>query len=499
MDIQIEPIEGEEAPFGLLVAHTLATVRQGRVPIRCINLSGTSLHLLPRQDTARVCITPEDLTRADAIELEPVDGEPWTLEVSLHGLEVKSQGLLEQMEANLTEFSAEQVKQIEQFLQRYQWVFTRDIQHETPKGNTAPIWEKYQQIPPQMYQEVKELLAHMLQNGSMSKSRTVGALMSMLGHEELETHNVTFLDGFILLGITDAPDLQIFLFIFFLMFYLFNLSGNLSIVLLIIIEQSLYKPMYFFLGNLSFLDIFYSTTTVPKMLSGLLLGDKRISVFGCIAQLYFFHFLGSTEALLLSSMSYDRYVAICNPLRYHVLMGRTSCIQLASSCWLIGFLYSLLLTIITFRLPYCNKKQVTHFYCDIKPVIKLACANTKQIELLLSGIFALVAVSTFLLITVSYMYIGSHILKIRTRQARRKAFFTCTSHITVVLLYFGTNLGIYLGSTTQNSLEKDRMSAILITVIIPAVNPLIYTLRNKEVKKSFQRLLGRKQHCVKCY
>ncbi|XP_073498412.1 olfactory receptor 12D1-like [Phyllobates terribilis] len=315
----------------------------------------------------------------------------------------------------------------------------------------------------------------------------------------MEIHNVTSADGFILLGITDVPDLQIFLFILFLMFYLFNLSGNLSIVLLIIIEQSLYKPMYFFLGNLSFLDVFYSTTTVPKMLSGLLLGDKRISVFGCIAQLHFFHFLGSTEALLLSSMSYDRYVAICNPLRYHVLMGRTSCIQLASICWLIGFLYSLLQTIITFRLPYCNKKQVTHFYCDIKPVIKLACANTKQSELLLSGIFALVAVSTFLLITVSYMYIGSHLLKIQSRQERRKAFSTCTSHIMVVFLYIGTALCMYLGPTTQNSLEQDRMSAILVTVITPAVNPLIYTLRNKEVKKSFHRLLARKQNCVKSY
>ncbi|KAM4013549.1 olfactory receptor 12D1-like [Anomaloglossus baeobatrachus] len=315
----------------------------------------------------------------------------------------------------------------------------------------------------------------------------------------MEIHNLSSVDGFILLGITNVPDLQILLFIFFLIFYLFNLSGNLSIILLIIIEQSLYKPMYFFLGNLSFLDVFYSTTTVPKMLSGLLLNDKRISVFGCIAQLHFFHFLGSTEALLLSSMSYDRYVAICNPLRYHVLMGRVSCMQLASSCWLIGFLYSLLQTVITFRLPYCNKKQVTHFYCDIKPVIKLACTNTKQSELLVSAIFALVAVSTFSLITVSYMYIGSHLLKIRSRQERWKAFSTCTSHITVVFLYIGTALCMYLGPNTQNTLEQDRLSAILVTVITPAVNPLIYTLRNKEVKKSFQKLLNRNQHCVKCY
>ncbi|KAM3918970.1 olfactory receptor 12D1-like [Leptodactylus fuscus] len=315
----------------------------------------------------------------------------------------------------------------------------------------------------------------------------------------METDNVTFIEGFILLGITDEPDLQIFLFVIFLMFYLFNLSGNLSIVLLIVTDRSLYKPMYFFLANLSFLDIFYSTTTVPKMLSGLLIGDKMISIFGCIAQLHFFHFLGSTEALLLTSMSYDRYVAICNPLRYHVLMGRTSCIQLASSCWLIGFLYSVCQTIITFRLPYCNKRQVTNFYCDIKPIMKLACADTKQGELLVSGIFALVSVSTFSLIIVSYMYIGRHLLNIRSSRDRWKAFSTCTSHITVVVLYIGTAMFMYLSPSTQNSLEQDRISAILVTIVTPAANPLIYTLRNKDVRRAVERLLAQKQHCAKLY
>ncbi|KAG8560296.1 hypothetical protein GDO81_014896 [Engystomops pustulosus] len=299
-------------------------------------------------------------------------------------------------------------------------------------------------------------------------------------------------EGFILQGISDEPDLQIFLFSIFLMVYLFNLSGNLCIVLIIIFDRVLNKPMYFFLGNLSFLDIFYSTTTVPKMLSGLLIGDKRISVFGCIAQLHFFHFLGSTEALLLTSMSYDRYVAICNPLRYHILMGRTSCVQLASSCWLTGFLYSIMQTIVTFRLPYCKSRQVMHFYCDIKPLIKLACTNTKKSEFLVSGIFALVAVSTFLLIILSYVNIGRHLVKIPSRQDRQKAFSTCTSHITVVSLYIGTALCMYLGPTTQNSLEQDRISAILVTVITPALNPLIYTLRNKEVKRSIQRLMNKK-------
>ncbi|KAM3918974.1 olfactory receptor 12D3-like [Leptodactylus fuscus] len=313
--------------------------------------------------------------------------------------------------------------------------------------------------------------------------------------------NETSIEGFILFGITDDSEqnLQIFFFITFLIFYLFIFFGNLSIVLLIVTESALYKPMYFFLGNFSFLDIFYSTTIIPKMLSGLLLGDKKISFLGCEAQLHFFHFLGSTEAFLLTSMSYDRYVAICNPLRYHDLMRRTSCIVLASSCWLLGFLYSLLQTIITFRLPYCNRRQLTHFYCDIKPVMMLACADTKSSELLVSGIFAILAVSAFSLIIVSNVFIGSHLLNIRCNKERQKAFFTCTSHITVVFLYFGTALCMYLSPTTEDSLEQNRMSALLVPIITPVLNPLIYTMRNKEVKKAIQRALPQKQQCSKLF
>ncbi|KAM5129379.1 olfactory receptor 5V1-like [Mantella aurantiaca] len=309
----------------------------------------------------------------------------------------------------------------------------------------------------------------------------------------MEQLNLTVIEEFILLGLTDLPELQILLFVTFLLFYLFNILGNVSIVALIINDYNLHKPMYFFLGNLSFLDLFYSTTTVPKMLSGLLIGDKRMSIIGCIAQLHFFHFLGSTEALLLTSMSYDRYVAICNPLQYHLLMARTACSQLAISCWLIGFLYSLTQTVVTFRLPYCSNNQVSHFYCDVKPVLKLACADTQISELIVSAIFALVAVSTFTLIIISYMFIGSHVLNIRSSHDRRKVFSTCTSHLTVVFLYIGTALITYLGPITENSLEQDRMSAILVTVITPALNPLIYTLRNTEVKRAIKKTFLRNQ------
>ncbi|XP_075137749.1 olfactory receptor 10G4-like [Leptodactylus fuscus] len=304
-------------------------------------------------------------------------------------------------------------------------------------------------------------------------------------HEEMG--NVTALEGFIFLGITDEPDLQIFLFVIFLVFYLFILSGNLGIFLLITIVRFLHKPMYFFLANLSFLDIFYSTTTVPKMLSGLLIGYKSISFLGCITQLHIFHFLAGTEAFLLAAMSYDRYVAICNPLRYHALMGRTSCIHLASSCWLLGFVHAIVQTFGTFRLPYCNRKEIAHFYCDVKPVMKLACADTTVSEMIVFGNLVVAAGGTFLLIIVSYMFIGRHLLNIRCGQERQKAFFTCTSHITVVFLYFVSSMCMYLGPNTQVSLDQDRITAILVTIITPVLNPLIYTLRNKEIKRAVQR------------
>ncbi|XP_053576235.1 olfactory receptor 5V1-like [Bombina bombina] len=304
----------------------------------------------------------------------------------------------------------------------------------------------------------------------------------------MEKSNQTSVTEFILLGITNIPRLKIWLFLAFFFFYLFNLIGNLSIVVVVIYDRSLHTPMYFLLGNLSFLDFFYSTTTVPKMLAGLVMEDKKISFQSCIAQLHVFHFLGGTEALLLMSMSYDRYVAICNPLRYHILMAKTACIQLASSSWFTGFIYSLSHTILTSRLPFCKFNKVSHFYCDIKPLLKLACTDTHLNESLVSIVTGFVALSSFLLIVISYIFIGTHLLKITSSQGRRKAFSTCTSHLTVVLLYHGTAFCTYLRTATKDSLEQDRLTAILFTVITPALNPLIYALRNKDVKKGLKKL-----------
>ncbi|KAM4013553.1 olfactory receptor 12D1-like [Anomaloglossus baeobatrachus] len=304
----------------------------------------------------------------------------------------------------------------------------------------------------------------------------------------MEKLNETHVTEFILLGITDLVQLQVVLFVTFLMFYLLSFIGNLSIVAVIIADYGLHTPMYFLLGNLSFLDFFYATTTVPKMLSGLLIEDKKITFEACIVQLHIFHFLGSTEAMLLMSMSYDRYVAICNPLRYHVLMAKAVCLQLAFTSWLVGFLYSLTHTILTSRLPFCHLNKITHFYCDIKPLLKLACTDTHINESLVNIVTGSVAVGTFILIIISYSFIATHIQNIRSEHGRSKALSTCTSHLTVVLLYYGTAFCTYLRPATKDSLEQDRLTAILFTVITPALNPIIYALRNKDVKRAFRKL-----------
>uniref|UniRef100_F6VZY6 Olfactory receptor n=1 Tax=Xenopus tropicalis TaxID=8364 RepID=F6VZY6_XENTR len=298
----------------------------------------------------------------------------------------------------------------------------------------------------------------------------------------------TMVTEFILLGITNQPQLQLFLFTVFLVFYLLSFVGNLSIVFVVIFDYHLHNPMYFFLVNLSFLDFFYSSTTVPKMLAGLVVEEKRISFQGCITQLYIFHFLGSTEAMLLATMSYDRYVAICNPLRYCVLMAKATCIQLSAICWTTGFVYSLSHTILTSRLPFCMMNKLTHFYCDIKPLLKLACTDTHLNESLVSIVTGFVALFTFILITISYAFISRHLLNIRSTHSRHKAISTCTSHMTVVLLYFGTAFCTYLRPVTNDSLEQDRITAVLFTVITPALNPLIYALRNKDVKRALTKM-----------
>ncbi|XP_018427712.1 PREDICTED: olfactory receptor 12D1-like, partial [Nanorana parkeri] len=300
----------------------------------------------------------------------------------------------------------------------------------------------------------------------------------------------TSLDDMIDLGITDIVKLQVILFAFFFMLYIINLIGNLSIMVVTIHDPSLHTPMYYFLWNLSLLDICYSSVTVPKMLADFFSCYKVISFAGCISQIHFFHFLGSTEVMLLTAMSYDRYVAIGNPLRYSNIMNSKLSRHLALGSWMTGYFHSLLHTVITAKLPFCGPNLVNHFFCDIKPVLKLASADTSLNLKLLTRVTGTLATTTLLLTLLSYLFISKFLLKIQTAEGRKRAFSTCSAHLTVVFLLYGTAIFTYLRPSTQDSLEQDRAAAVLFTVITPALNPIIYTLRNKDMKKAMKKIVN---------
>ncbi|KAM4663665.1 olfactory receptor 12D1-like [Discoglossus pictus] len=306
----------------------------------------------------------------------------------------------------------------------------------------------------------------------------------------MEGVNQTFVTEFYLEGLTDDPWLQLVLFVFFLPFYIINIIGNLIITVLVTSTPALHTPMYFLLANLSLLDICFSSVTVPKLLAGFF-GQKRISWKQCIIQMDFFHNLGSTEGVLLSTMAYDRYAAICHALQYNVIMKKEVCYQMVFISWLIGIVYSMILSIMSSLLPYCKHNKIRHFYCDVKPVLKLACADTHINELVLTTCAGTISICTFSLTIISYCYIITHLLKIKSSEGRRKAFSTCSSHLTIVSMYYGTAMCTYLGPSSEASLEKDRVAAILFTVITPAMNPVIYTLKNEQVKKSLRKLFSK--------
>ncbi|XP_075048019.1 olfactory receptor 12D1-like [Mixophyes fleayi] len=301
--------------------------------------------------------------------------------------------------------------------------------------------------------------------------------------------NYTCVTDFVLLGLTDLTKLQVTLFVFFLMFYIINVLGNFSIMVITIMDPNLHTPMYFFLWNLSFLDICFSSVSVPKMLIDFMTPEKTISFAGCMLQIHFFHFLGSTEVILLTAMSYDRYVAIGNPLRYSIIMNSRVCRYLALSSWMSGFFHSLLHTLMTAKLPFCGPNLVKHFFCDIKPVLKLACTDTSLNLKLLTRVAGTIATTTLLFTLLSYIFISKYLLKIKTAEGRKRAFSTCSAHLTVVFLLYGTAIFTYSRPPTQDSLDEDRAAAILFTVITPALNPIIYTLRNKDMKKSMNKFV----------
>nr|DBA32335.1 TPA: hypothetical protein GDO54_000135 [Pyxicephalus adspersus] len=304
----------------------------------------------------------------------------------------------------------------------------------------------------------------------------------------INSPNWTLVDGFVLLGLTEEPSLQKILFILFLILYTMNLIGNASIMLIVILEQTLHTPMYFFLSNLSFFDICFSSVTVPKMLQNLLTQQKMISLTACLAQMHFFHFLGSSEVFLLTAMSYDRYVAICKPLHYCGIMSMRICLLFALGSWLTGFFHSLMHTLFTAQLPFCGPNKVNHFFCDIKPLLKLACTDTKLNAHLLVLVTGSLVMISFLLTFLSYIFISFALLRIRSSTGRLRAFSTCASHLTVVILLYGTAIFTYVRPITEETLQTDRIAAIFFTVLTPMLNPFIYTLRNQDVQNATKRL-----------
>ncbi|XP_066485664.1 olfactory receptor 12D1-like [Tiliqua scincoides] len=305
--------------------------------------------------------------------------------------------------------------------------------------------------------------------------------------------NQTEVHEFILLSLTNDRRQQYILFVCFLLLYIVCLLGNGAILTVVITETRLHTPMYFFLGNLSCLDICYSTVTVPKMLSGFLIEHWTISFIGCLTQLHFFHFLGSSEAVLLGVMAYDRYVAICNPLHYPVIMSKWACLTLALTSWSAGFFHALMHTIMTSRVWFCGPNFVQHFFCDIKPLLRLACSSTTLNLTLLNVAAACIALSPFFLTLLSYLYIISFLFfKIKSWQSRWKAFSTCASHLTVVTVFYIPVLTNYMAASANGSSERDMVISLLYSVITPVLNPLIYTLRNEEVKSSVRKIINRK-------
>uniref|UniRef100_G1TEE7 Olfactory receptor n=1 Tax=Oryctolagus cuniculus TaxID=9986 RepID=G1TEE7_RABIT len=304
---------------------------------------------------------------------------------------------------------------------------------------------------------------------------------TMIGNQTLCTH-------FTFVAFSSLAELQLVLFGVFLVIYLFTLGGNSIIIFLISVTPSLHTPMYFFLVNLSFLEMCYITSVVPQMLVHLLVQNKTISVAGCAAQMYTFTILGLTECCLLAAMAYDRFVAICYPLHYSLLMGPGVCLKLAAASWLTGVVVESAQTTWIFSLPFCGAGRIQHFFCDIMPVVKLACVDTSHNELVLFCVSVLFIMSPCLLILCSYMRILGTIVGMPSAAGRHKAFSTCSSHILVVSLFYGTALFTYLQPKTAHTPRTDKATALMYTVVTPALNPVIYTLRNKEVKEAFQRI-----------
>ena len=303
-------------------------------------------------------------------------------------------------------------------------------------------------------------------------------------------NNQTDITEFIFLGFSNHPNLQSLFFLVFLVIYLTTLFGNTLIIMATRVSPALHIPMYYFLSNLSFLDICYSSTTIPGMLVNLFQEKKTISYEGCLSQIFFLVTCAGTEGVLLAAMAYDRYVAICHPLQYPVLMSVKVCVCLVSGSWLCGLVNSMTHTVLATTLTLCGPNQISHFLCDIPFVLKLSCSDTSLNEFVLHVASATIGLSPSLFTAVSYILIISAILRIPSAQGRSKAFSTCASHLTVVVVFYGTANFNYDRPREGYSLDMDILVSVLFCVMTPMLNPIIYSLRNKEVKCALRKLVG---------
>ena len=300
--------------------------------------------------------------------------------------------------------------------------------------------------------------------------------------------NQSHITEFLLLGLTSDHKQQVWLFASFLVMYLVNVGGNSVIIAAIQGDVRLHTPMYFFLSNLSFVDICFTNVIVPRMLANMQSKSKKVPFTQCLTQMYFFVACAVTDSFLLAAMALDRYVAICHPLHYTTTMNPRRCFQLVTASWLVSHLHSLTHTILMARLSFCGPNVIHHFFCDVQPLLTLSCSDTSLNELLAFTEGSFVIMSPFIFITVSYVYITRAVLRVPSGRGRYKVFSTCGSHLMVVTLFYGTVISVYIRPSSTYSVMKDRVITVIYTVVIPMLNPFIYSLRNKDMKQAMKKL-----------
>ncbi|XP_032091908.1 olfactory receptor 2AP1-like [Thamnophis elegans] len=308
--------------------------------------------------------------------------------------------------------------------------------------------------------------------------------------------NHTTIKEFILLGFQEFSELRILFFFTFLTIYILTIMGNILVLLLIILDPHLKSPMYFFLGNLSFLEACYSSNIFPRMISALLTGNRRISFNSCFTQLYFFGSLVSSECCLLCVMSYDRYLAICKPLHYATIMKSWTCIQLVAVSWINGFVALMVLLVLMLQLNFCNSNEIDHYFCEYFPILRLSCSDISMVQNLSFLVASVFTFPSFLLTLTSYIYIIVAILNIPSATGRQKAFSTCSSHLIVVFVFYGSLIIVYMTPKAKIGREMQKIFSLLYTVLPPLLNPFIYSLRNKEVKDSLRKNICRNFHLL---